>query len=1055
MIIEYIDLISSKDNLSLSGNTTEEGLTEGLILKSFSFFDSQEDNIFNLEFLLDQVLVILQELDFIEGESGFKNFLSRDFEFLGDEGSELQRFTEEILISELFLEDSFPGILNLVTFELFVQNLQDQLLVLGVFRSINDGGLGEGNFLSTLLGLSGFLEGKTEISQEVLQAVVSTEGDVINSGSIDFGQRSLSKSRSILRSILDKRKEVDNPSHLCEMRNDGVHEDQLELDPSEDEILTRASSTAVNEIFFLDGTEFMETVFGNISETHIFIRLNTVDVKSLDLVFEDLIEEGNVFTGAVSSTGSMSKSVFLQPHFQGRDLQNGVISNRLFEVSIILSVTSFRQSETASISTIHTNDILQSEEITLLLGHLFTINQHITVNEERTRPHVRFILPNGSVIEETHGQVILNQILSGSSQVKRIPISEGFSELVNLLFRNLDLIGVGSVQEDVVPEFSVHLFRGNVQLASLRTNDIALEQMNDSVVSHIDGGIGKRFDKVILIEGKRTTETEGTRTTPLLQPFNGGSETLVNDVIVAIEDIVDVFSDRLLPVFIIVSKIPLIHQGNNTFVTRSGDNLAFRFPILGGFTGGKQVNSYQVLGFLDLLASIFTNLHDTIIETLGVAFILSILEVFLIILRLDLELIASNNSGQITQFRNVNDGNGVKGENMLVLNTVLLSKRSLVLQVSESSIIIRRIRRNGGNNTSTLIHRDSKHGKSVHLFESSKRSLQGNTDQIRTHNVEDLNVLSVFFGQVLEGHVLSGSFSNNENFIIDGFESTILTSGEDETVSLTVHSFRSQGSSSQVDVSTFKRLQGTVEFEDLQLNKSVFLRTDTFRFSSSIMISTDLVVSDGVNGRSLTELDVISFLQEGELPLDERVVVRVDISGDERSSVVDSDTERLQISGGEGMEVTAPEFSVLELGNIFFGDTHLLEDVPLSLFTLFFRELRRQTEILDFSGKFGSGSRNGLASTMETEREKNIETIKTLVTSNEIDFGHGVTVSQMQSTVQVRVRESNEVLLLTRVRVRFVGLFSFPLLLSLLFKINQTISSGEVLLRLVFHFLII
>lgn len=201
-------------------------------------------------------------------------------------------------------------------------------------------------------------------------------------------------------------------------------------------------------------------------------------------------------------------------------------------------------------------------------------------------------------------------------------------------------------------------------------------------------------------------------------------------------------------------------------------------------------------------------------------------------------------------------------------------------------------------------------------------------------------------------------------------------------------------------------------------------------------------------------MDVVSFLQEGELPLDERIVVRINISSDERSSVINSNTKRLQISSGEGMEVTTPEFTISKLGNIFFGNTHLFKDVPLSLFTLFFRELRRETEVFNFSGKLGGSSRDRLTSTMETERENYIVTTETLVTSNEVDFSHGVTVSQVQSTVQVRVRESNEVLLLTRIGVRFVSLFSFPFVLSELFKVDQTISSCKILFRLVFHFLI-
>ena len=57
-------------------------------------------------------------------------------------------------------------------------------------------------------------------------------------------------------------------------------------------------------------------------------------------------------------------------------------------------------------------------------------------------------------------------------------------------------------------------------------------------------------------------------------------------------------------------------------------------------------------------------------------------------LTLNLELVASKDCRQITEFRDPDNRNGIKRQNHLVGNTVLLAERSFVLQVSQSGIIV-------------------------------------------------------------------------------------------------------------------------------------------------------------------------------------------------------------------------------------------------------------------------------------------------------------------------------------------------------------------------------
>lgn len=79
---------------------------------------------------------------------------------------------------------------------------------------------------------------------------------------------------------------------------------------------------------------------------------------------------------------------------------------------------------------------------------------------------------------------------------------------------------------------------------------------------------------------------------------------------------------------------------------------------------------------------------------------------------------------------------------------------------------------------------------------------------------------------------------------------------------------------------------------------------------------------------------------------------------------------------------------------------------------------------------------------MESKWEKCVVSLKSLEADSEIDFSHGVPMSKMESTVQVRVRECSKVFLFARSRIGFKGMLSFPFILSLFFKLYESVSPG-------------
>jgi len=90
------------------------------------------------------------------------------------------------------------------------------------------------------------------------------------------------------------------------------------------------------------------------------------------------------------------------------------------------------------------------------------------------------------------------------------------------------------------------------------------------------------------------------------------------------------------------------------------------------------------------------------------------------------------------------------------------------------------------------------------------------------------------------------------------------------------------------------------------------------------VISADLIFGSRENRRAFSKQNVVSFLEKSELPLDERIIIWIYIGSDEGSSVINSDTESLEIFSCEGMEISCPEFGISEFRNILFRNIHFL-----------------------------------------------------------------------------------------------------------------------------------
>jgi hypothetical protein len=93
------------------------------------------------------------------------------------------------------------------------------------------------------------------------------------------------------------------------------------------------------------------------------------------------------------------------------------------------------------------------------------------------------------------------------------------------------------------------------------------------------------------------------------------------------------------------------------------------------------------------------------------------------------------------------------------------------------------------------------------------------------------------------------------------------------------------------------------------------------------MISAHLFIFGRVDGCSISELklplsvfDETFLFQYGELPADERVIVRVQLSGDERTAVIDMSSKTLYVFSAYRWEVFHPIVCICKIRDCLLGN---------------------------------------------------------------------------------------------------------------------------------------
>lgn len=108
------------------------------------------------------------------------------------------------------------------------------------------------------------------------------------------------------------------------------------------------------------------------------------------------------------------------------------------------------------------------------------------------------------VVEEVR-QVVGHQILSGDPEVDGVPILELLPHGVQFFFRDAALSGKRRfLEEDVVPDLVRHLLGADLEqvVGPVAAEGVALQEVGDGVVGHVDRGVGEGFDEPLFVPGR-------------------------------------------------------------------------------------------------------------------------------------------------------------------------------------------------------------------------------------------------------------------------------------------------------------------------------------------------------------------------------------------------------------------------------------------------------------------------------------------------------------------------------------------------------------------------
>ena len=171
----------------------------------------------------------------------------------------------------------------------------------------------------------------------------------------------------------------------------------------------------IDFVLFFIIKKFKESYFDDISVPDFGVCFSSLVDGEFDLIEEDLIVEQKSGVFGLMMI-SVEVYIFLDIFiviFESGQFKNGLVCEVGFEVCVVHGVAGGGEGDSSGVCTVDFDDILNGEEVSGGLAHFLIVDVHIPVAEEPSR-HLR-IIPNSSMIEETHRQVVLDQVFPAAS----------------------------------------------------------------------------------------------------------------------------------------------------------------------------------------------------------------------------------------------------------------------------------------------------------------------------------------------------------------------------------------------------------------------------------------------------------------------------------------------------------------------------------------------------------------------------------------------------------------------------------------------------------------
>eukprot|EP00968_Pinguiococcus_pyrenoidosus_P009218 scaffold726_cov262-Pinguiococcus_pyrenoidosus.AAC.1 len=790
-----------------------------------------------------------------------------------------------------------------------------------------------------------------------------------------------------------------------------------------------------------------------ISEEHLLTLAICDGDEHVHVVLKGLVEEGPGRQVGSSHRGdSIALCAFLHLLERGADEvqlggehQNRRVCRRARKVGILGRVAGIRAGESHRVRREARYPFVHHDEVPLRLGHLLRVDEDVPVCVHAPGPQVGPALPHFTVVEQSHCEVVRNQILGRDAQVHRVPVLELRPELLEHL--RVGRARLVPAEEDVVPDVLRVRLRRHVGRANLLPVQVgfALQQVRDGVVRHVDRAVGQALDDPALIPGEERAQPELPAAGPLAEPPDPVLKLALDGGRVRIEGVRrDVIHDLLRPFLVVVAQIPLLGERHDALIPRARHDLGLRLPVGESRPGCDHIRPDASLDVLHRIVGVGPDQQDAIRKALQIDLVLRGGKLFAVIRALDAELLAHRHGRHVAIAGDLDDRDHLEVHHVRQ-DVVLLGVVGLVLQLLERRVVVGGVGRHRRHNARALPHADRQQRKGVHRVIGGLRRVQRKPKQVPPADVrhEALELADPLRFQLLIHHALGSSLAHDEHVAALDLVRPVLSVRQHEAVRLAVHRLRTQGGGGQEDVLAAQTRQLGVAREGVlryaQLDDGVLLRGRALS-ARAVMVRADLPVQDAEDAGPAPILDAAAGAQLGELPADERVVVGVDAGGDEAAAPVTRDAKGLEIHHPIRREVLQPLQRVHELGNLRFRH-HALEDVPLAhdararlgdqlgllalalllggglgslvlqlglLGRLRGGKLRRAAEGLEFVSKLVGGRLNGHARAVEAEGKQHIAAFEALVVGAELRLGHAEGVAKMQAPIHVGIRESHQ-----------------------------------------------